>query len=93
LTIALSTRPKRVDRVLVQRTADSMVLLDPESGHYYRLDEVGARIWELCDGSRQVAEVVSAIHEEYEAPINTIEADVLELLGDLAREKLVVPDT
>lgn len=87
--IDLATRPTRTERVLAQRNADSMILLSPSSGHYYTLDEVGARIWELCDGSREVSSVVEALYAEYDAPLETIKQDVVELLDDLAREQLV----
>jgi hypothetical protein len=67
----------------------SCVLLDPASGLYYSLDEVGSQIWELCDGSRLTSEVVAAIQQEYDAAAETIEADVLALLAELADERLV----
>jgi hypothetical protein len=69
-----------------------MILLHPETGHYYTLDEVGARLWELCDGTHRVADLVSTIHAEYEAPVEVIQSDVLELLDDLARDRLVALD-
>jgi hypothetical protein len=87
--IALEIRPMRADGILAQRSADSLILLNPDSGQYYTLDEVGARVWELCDGSHCVVEVVSAVHAEYDAPLKSIQTDVLELLEDLAREQLV----
>jgi hypothetical protein len=37
-----------------------------------------------------VADIVGLVHEEYEAPRATIQADVLELLEELAKEKLIV---
>ena len=87
--IALETRPTRADGILAQRNADSLILLNPENGQYFTLDEVGARVWELCDGSHAVAEVVSALYAEYDAPLKSIQTDVLELLGELAGEQLV----
>jgi hypothetical protein len=87
--IALENCPTRAERVLAQPSVATLILLNPESGQYYTLDEVGARIWELCDGSRQVTDLVSTIHAEFDAPVATIQADVLELLDDLARDKLV----
>jgi Coenzyme PQQ synthesis protein D (PqqD) len=38
--------------------------------------------------SRRILAVVSAIHAEYDAPLATIQRDVLELLDDLTREEL-----
>ena len=46
-------------------------------------------MWELCDGKRTVSDMVSAICQEYDSPVDTIEEDVLEILRDLADEKLV----
>jgi len=86
---ALEIRPTQANGILAQRNADSLILLNPESGQYFTLDEVGTRVWELCDGRHRVAEVVSKLHAEYDAPLGAIQADVLELLDDLIREQLV----
>jgi hypothetical protein len=87
--IALTSQPRRRESILRQRAADTMLLLNREGGQYYALDEVGSRAWELLDGTRSVAAVASLLGEEYEAPAATIEADLIELLEDLAREKLL----
>ncbi|MES1243139.1 MAG: PqqD family protein [Acidobacteriota bacterium] len=90
--IGPEARPRRRERVLVQRAADQQILLDVDSGNYYALDEVSGRIWELCDGDHSVAAMVEAIRREYEAPAGDpadIEADVLAFLGELADERLV----
>jgi len=87
--IGLDARPTRADRILAQRSADTVVLLNPQNGQYYTLDAVGARVWDLCDGSRRSADVVSVIHAEYDAPMDAIQGDVVDLLEELARERLV----
>jgi pyrroloquinoline quinone biosynthesis protein D len=84
------SRPRKQEGVIAQRADETLVLLSLTSGQYYALDEVGVRVWELCDGARSVAEVVSLLTQEYDAPAETIETDVLELLEDLASERLVV---
>ena len=87
--IALESRPVRAERVLAQTNSESLILLSPDDGQYYTLDEVGARIWDLCDGTRELTEVVSTIHAEYDAPVSAIRAEVLELVAEFARERLV----
>jgi hypothetical protein len=72
--IGLDSRPIRAERVLAQSSAETLILLNPESGQYYTLDEVGARIWDMCDGSRQVSDLVSAIHAEFDAPFAVIQS-------------------
>ncbi len=86
----LEQRPKQREPVLAQRVGETLVLLDPHGGQYFALDEVGTRVWELCDGTRSVAELVAVLTAEYAAPAETIEADVVELLSELAGERLVV---
>ncbi len=88
--VSLDERPQRQNGVLAQQAQGQTVLLRLVDGGYYALDEVGARIWELCDGQRAVAEVVAALCAEFEAPAATIRADALEFIGDLRRERLLV---
>jgi hypothetical protein len=88
--LRLDSRPRRGERILAQRGADALILLNPDDGQYFTLDEVGGRAWELCDGGRTVAEVATILHGEFDAPLDVIRTDVLELLNDLGRERLVV---
>jgi hypothetical protein len=76
--------------VLVQRGADQWILLDVENGQYYALDEVSGRVWDLCDGSHSVSAMVAALCQEYDAPAEAVEEDVLAFLGEMADERLVV---
>jgi coenzyme PQQ biosynthesis protein PqqD len=85
-------RLRRQDGVLAQAAQGRTVLLRLEDGGYYALDEVGATIWDLCDGSRSVADIVAILCEEFDAPQSTVREDVLEFVGDLRRERLLVVD-
>ncbi|MGO9976523.1 MAG: pyrroloquinoline quinone biosynthesis peptide chaperone PqqD [Solirubrobacteraceae bacterium] len=86
----LDERLQRREGVLAQEAQGQTVLLRLEDGGYYALDEVGARIWELCDGQRDVGEIVRTLCEEFDAPESTIRADALEFMNDLRRERLLV---
>lgn len=88
--IGPDSRLRRRDRVLAQRAAGQVVLLDLDGGQYYALDEVSGRIWDLCDGSRDVSTLVSEICRDYDAPAESVEEDVLAFLGEMVEEKLVV---
>jgi coenzyme PQQ biosynthesis protein PqqD len=87
---ALAGRLRRQDGVLVQEAQGQTVLLRLEDGGYYALDEVGALIWELCDGQRSLRDVVAALCTEFDAPEATVAADVLEFVGELRHERLLV---
>jgi len=84
------SRPRRRERVLTQTAAGTLVLLDLDGGQYYSLDEVSARVWELCDGEHGVDGIVEAISAEYDAPVETIYEDVLAFLEEMLDEKLLV---
>ena len=85
----VNSRPLRRDDVLAQAAGDTVILLTPDSGEYFTLNEVGGRIWELADGSRSVAEIAAVLVDEYEAPLEEIQQDVLDVLVELAEERLV----
>ncbi|HEY3571629.1 MAG TPA: PqqD family protein [Thermoanaerobaculia bacterium] len=84
------SRPRKRERVLTQTAAGTLVLLDLDGGQYYSLDEVSARVWELCDGEHGVEGIVEMISAEYDAPAETIYEDVLAFLEEMLDEKLLV---
>ncbi|HVA90767.1 MAG TPA: PqqD family protein [Chloroflexota bacterium] len=88
--IGVLNRPLRNQNVLARPGETALILLNPRNGEYYTLDEVGGQVWNLCDGAHTVAEMVAAISAEFDAPVTEIEADVQDLLSDLAHEQLVV---
>jgi hypothetical protein len=90
MMIGPESRPRRRERVLAQRAAGTLVLLDLDGGQYYSLDEVSARVWELCDGAHGVDGIVESISAEYEATAETIYEDVLAFLEEMMDEKLLV---
>ena len=83
------TRFQRRQNILKQEAAGTVVLLNMDDGRYFALDGVGGRVWDLCDGSRTLSEIAAILAEEYEAPAETIERDLAELMNDLTNEELV----
>ena len=72
--------------VIAQPNGADLVLFDMSSGHYFSLNEMGRRIWELCDGNFTLGEVAATIGEEYDASPEVITADV-EMITALLIEK------
>ena len=85
----IDDRPLRDERVVWRRGDEGVVILNPNDGQYFSLDEVGGRIWELCEGGRSVAEIAAALAEEYDAEAAVLAADALELLAELKEAGLV----
>lgn len=73
-----------------QKVGDELVILNLESGHYFGLDEVGARMVELIAEHGQVNKVVACMAEEYDASEAQIKHDLEELISELLRNDLIV---
>ncbi len=61
----------------------------------FSLNDTGKDIWRRLDGKTTLAEVAKALTAEYSAPPGEIEGDVLGLVGELVRRKmlrLIKPD-
>ncbi len=56
----------------------SFAVLAPE--RIYWPDDVAVDILKLCDGNRSIAAIAEQLAGEYEAPQETIEADILEFV-------------
>jgi len=76
--------------VLAERADQRTVLLRLHDGYYYSLDEVSTRVWELCADGATLSSVVDTMSDEFDAPRETIEADVLHLVEELLEETLLV---
>jgi hypothetical protein len=57
----------------------------------YTLNEVGATIWELIDGTTTVEEIVSAVTRGFEVDTEQARVDVLEFVTSLAQAGLIRP--
>jgi hypothetical protein len=87
--VDVDNRLLRSSEVLAQEMKGELLLLRPNDGAYFSLNEMGARVWELCDGSRSARDVAETISKNTGAPISTVEGDVIELVRDMVSEKLV----
>ena len=65
------------------------VIVLPDKGEVKVLNEVGARIWALADGSRSVREIAAAVASRYAVSPVEAEADTIEFLCEL-REKALI---
>ncbi|MBU2580603.1 MAG: pyrroloquinoline quinone biosynthesis peptide chaperone PqqD [Alphaproteobacteria bacterium] len=57
------------------------ILLAPE--RVFEPDETSVEVLKLCDGERSVGAISAILAEQYQAPVDVITADVIEMLQDL----------
>jgi hypothetical protein len=88
----LERRFRRSEGILAQESHGQTVLLRLADGGYYAVDDVGAMIWDLCDGQRPLTDIIAAVYSEFDAPEQIVRDDVLEFVGSLQREQLLVAD-
>jgi hypothetical protein len=66
------------------------VLVLAESGQVEILNEVGARVWALADGTRSLAQIVDEIVNEFDVGAEEASADVLHFIERLVAERIVI---
>lgn len=87
----LSGRVTVPSQVMDRTVGDETVILDLESGAYYGLDPVGARMWQLMGEDKTLGEVCDAMLDEYDVARNQLEEDLLRLVEELAGKGLLAP--
>ena len=66
-------------------------LLVVERGRVHELNLLGAEIWKLCDGSRDVGAIVEELLGRFEVGRGELERDVAEFLADMVSRGWMEP--
>ncbi len=69
--------------------ADEAVILNLDSGIYYGLNEVGARVWELIQQPQSFSGLCSILLEEYDVSAEACKEDLKKILLDLKAASLI----
>lgn len=89
MTITLDTRLAPSPDTVYRELDGEAVVLHLASGQYYGLDPVGTRIWALIGEHARPRDVVTVLLDEYDVDRPRLEADLLELLTQLAERSLI----
>ena len=74
---------KTDENVLVQELDDEAVLLNLTDEHYFGLDEIGLRFWQLLETHGNTNDVVAILKTEYDAPEDTLHTDLGKFVVEL----------
>ncbi len=77
-------RPRSADQVAATLVDGQAVIVMADSGQMTVLNEVGSHIWELCDGTRSVEDIIDVIQAEYDINLQEAQQDVIEFVDRLA---------
>lgn len=89
IELTLSSYPAPAEHVRGRCLEHEAVVVLPDRGEVKVLNEVGAQIWLLADGTRSVRDIVAALCAEYEVPPTVMEADTLQFLAELHQKGLI----
>jgi hypothetical protein len=90
LTTPLPRRVTPVPEVLFQDVGDEAVLLNLQTEHYFSLNDVGARIWELLCEHGDTATVLALLLDAYDTDVDTLRQDLAQLITELHEAALVM---
>lgn len=68
---------------------DEVLIVDLDGGLLFSLSGTGRVIWDLIDGKASEARIVQELADRYDAPLETLERDLADLLAELADAALV----
>jgi pyrroloquinoline quinone biosynthesis protein D len=84
ISVNEASRPvlPRHARLKFDETRQRWVILAPE--RVLAPDDIAVKVLQLCDGVRNVEQIIDQLAEKYTADRSTISADVIAMLQDLA---------
>lgn len=80
----------RSENVTYEIVSDSAILIRMDTGTYFDMNRIGTEFWQMLDGVQTIQQHAATIAAKYEVDVPMVVADLLEMAGDMAREKLVV---
>jgi len=84
-----STIIVRSQEVLFSEVDSELVLMSVDQGFYFGLDAIGRDIWTRLEKPVRVADLCTALADDYQGDPAVIEQDVMDLLHRLAGRKLI----
>lgn len=89
----MSRRRVQIPAYVACRVVDEMaVLFNAETGQYFGLDDVGARVWSLLSSSSDLESVYDALLADYQVAPDALRRDVDALVESLRARDLVRVD-
>jgi len=81
--------------VVARKIEGEMIIIPMVAGigdledELYTLNKTGQAVWEKLNGIKSIRVIVDELAAEYLAPIETIQEDVLGIIGELARRRII----
>lgn len=78
---------------VISRVVDNrLLLLSPESGLLFRLNELGAHIWDQLDRYHLISDLIKSITSTYRIEQDILTNDLMDFLEELKDKNLITID-
>ncbi len=81
--------PRRAENIQWRQFGTDGILLDPASGDYFELNEMGLMIWAAIDGQRTIGEIVEELAAQFNGDDSDLVLDAKEFLTELMTKGLI----
>jgi hypothetical protein len=75
---------------IVQEMGSGIVVLNLSSEHFYELNEVGKRFWELLTDHQAYSPAFNILQAEYEVSTTQLQEDMTRLIVELLKAELII---
>ena len=95
-THALDAVYIRSDEVVAREVEGQLIIVPLTAGvgdgqdELYSLNDTGKEIWDRLDGIRSLRTIAGELAREYSAPVGDIERDVIGLVSELSRRRMLM---
>ncbi len=89
MSVALGQSVRIPADVVFRELQGEAVILNLKSSMYFGLDAVGTRVWQLCEAHGSLQAVWEAMQREFDAPGETLRADLLAFVDELLAKGLL----
>lgn len=90
IIIELNTKIQLDPELLYSKIGDEIVLLEIESGKYFKIDSVGSQIWEIIKEPITIESICQQLVEAYDVSLEKCYKDVLPFIERLQNDKLIL---
>lgn len=82
-------RPKRAKDIIARDVEEETVVITPDAGRAIVLNAIGGAIFDLCDGTRTVDEIVDFIRDNVAGADAEVHRDVAAIVAQLIEAGVV----
>jgi len=81
--------PKRHEGYQIKKIPCCILLNNPELQHTLKLNETSLLLWELCNGSLNVGEILELLADNFPQAAATMRRDVFRVLDEFSEENVI----